>query len=88
MSSVSLETLKKGFEVLEKQIQKQKAPLQAALAKGQPISSEDENWLDNEEAWCMCSDEVELNILKDEEVVIVQRWWAKCSKQEAQTCIF
>ena len=48
MSSVSLETLKKGFEVLEKQIQKQKAPLQAALAKGQPISSEDENWLDNE----------------------------------------
>ncbi len=48
MSPKPLDSVKKGFTILSKQIQNQKAELTAKLSRNETISSADEHWLDNE----------------------------------------
>lgn len=48
MAEKHLEILRKGLECKEKGVRKRKEILKARLAAQQPISSEDELWLDNE----------------------------------------
>lgn len=48
MSTVSLSVLQKGLQVLTGQIQSKKSHLEALLAKKQPISEENAQWLDQE----------------------------------------
>lgn len=46
--TVSLTTLKKGLHCLEEATRKRKEQIQTQLADSGKISTEDENWLDNE----------------------------------------
>ena len=43
-----LEVLKKGLNILQRQVKAWKEKLQASLAERKSISSQDEQWLDNE----------------------------------------
>ncbi len=46
--SVSLVTLKNGLHLLKEASHKRKEELEACLSRSEKISSEDEDWLDNE----------------------------------------
>jgi hypothetical protein len=50
MALKPLEILKKGLKTLQKQVQPKKDQLLARLAEKKPISSQDEDWLDQVEA--------------------------------------
>jgi len=48
MVRAPLDILKKGLNTLQRQVKARKEALQATLAEGKAISSQDESWLDNE----------------------------------------
>ena len=48
MVRAPLDVLKRGLNILQQQVKARKEKLQATLAEGKAISSQDECWLDNE----------------------------------------
>lgn len=48
MASNQQETLKNGLKILSRSIKKRQESLKGRLSRGETLSPEDENWLDNE----------------------------------------